>query len=313
MALDDMRLFARVAEAGSFTRAARELGMPKQTLSRRIAELEEALDVQLLHRTTRRLKPTEVGAAYALRCAEVVRLAEDADRAVTDARAAPSGTLRLTADPVFGEAFLPALVIEYARAWPAVQLEVVLTRRKVDLIEEGFDAAFRIGRSDAKGLTSTVLGPAKVRYCCSRAYLEGRKPPASPADLKRHECILVLHEGEPTRWPFVGPRGLELVAVDGRLRFNSFALAHQAALAGLGIAIFPEFTCHADVRAKRLVPVLDGFAPEVGGVTLVHPSARYLSARVGAFVDLAVRRLSATPWVSRGRSGGGAGRPRAPS
>lgn len=298
MALDDMRLFARVAEAGSFTRAARELGMPKQTLSRRIAELEEALDVQLLHRTTRRLKPTEVGAAYALRCAEVVRLAEDADRAVTDARAVPSGTLRITADPVFGEAFLPSLIIEYARAWPAVQVEAVLTRRKVDLVEEGFDVAFRIGRSEVKGLTSTVLGPAKVRYCCSRAYLKGRKPPASPADLKHHECILVLHEGEPTRWPFVGARGLELLSVEGRLRFNSFALAHEAALAGLGIAIFPEFTCVSDLRAKRLVPVLDAFAPEVGGVTLVHPSARYLSPRVGAFVDLAKQRLAGTPWVS---------------
>ena len=297
MALEDMRLFARVAEAGSFTRAARELGMPKQTLSRRIAELEDELDVQLLHRTTRRLRPTEVGAAYALRCAEVVRLAEDADRAVTDARAVPSGTLRLTADPVFGEAFLPSLIIEFARAWPQVHVEVLLTRRKVDLIEEGFDAAFRIGPTSQKGLTSTVLGAAQVLYCCSPSYLKRRAAPGRPEDLTGHECILVLHEGEPTRWPFIGPRGLVLQPVEGRLRFNSFALAHEAARAGLGIAIFPEFTCVSDLKTRRLVPVLDRFAPEVGGVSLVHPAARFLSARVKSFVELAHRRLADKPWV----------------
>jgi DNA-binding transcriptional LysR family regulator len=293
-----MRLFSRVVEAGSFTRAARTLGMPKQTLSRRIAELEQELGVQLLHRTTRSLKATEVGAAYALRCADVVRLAEEADRAVTDARAEPSGVLRVTADPVFGEAFLPSLVVEVARAWPSLQLEVVLTRRKVDLVEEGFDVAFRIGRTEHKGLTATLLGPAQVRYCCSRAYLKRRGAPKTPFELDRHDCILVLHEGEPVRWPFSGARGLELVPVDGRLRFNSFALARAAALGGLGIAIFPDFACAADVRARRLVTVLDDFAPEVGGVTLVHPAARYLSARVRAFVELAQRRLAGRPWVA---------------
>jgi len=292
-----MRLFARVVEAGSFTKAARGLGMPKQTLSRRIAELEAELDVQLLHRTTRSLKPTEAGAAYALRCAEIVRLAEDADRAVTDAKAEPAGVLRVTADPVFGEAFLPALIAELAREWPALQLEVVLTRRKVDLVEEGFDVAFRIGRVEHKGLTATVLGPAQVRYCCSREYLKRRGAPKTPKELARHDCILVTHEGEPVRWPFKSARGLELVAVDGRLRFNSQALAHAAALAGLGIAIFPEFTCAADLRSRRLVAVLDDVAPEVGGVTLVHPSGRYLSARVRTFVDLARQRLASAPWV----------------
>ncbi len=297
MALEDMKLFAHVVEAGSFTKAARALGVPKQTLSRRVAGLEEELDVQLLHRTTRSLKPTEAGAAYALRCAEIVRLADDADRTVREAREEPSGVLRLTADPVFGEAFLPALVTELARAWPSLQLEVVLTRRKVDLIEEGFDAAFRVGRIEHRGLTSTVLGPAQVRFCCSRAYLKRRGAPRTPAELRRHECILVTHESELVRWPFKGPRGLELVGVEGRLRFNSQRLAHEAALAGLGIALFPEFTCSADLRARRLVSVLDDLAPEVGGVTLVYPSARYLSARVRAFVDLAKRRLEAAPWV----------------
>lgn len=303
MKLEDMRLFAKVAEARSFTAAARSLGMPKQTLSRRVAELEEALDVQLLHRTTRRLHLTEVGAAYAERCAEIVRLAEEANHAVTEARQVPRGVLRVTADPVFGEAFLPGLLIEYARRWPEVQVEVVLTRRRVDLVEEGFDVAFRIGRVDEPALTARNLGPARVRYCASPAYVARKGAPASPEALAEHECILVVPEGVPVRWPFRGRKGDELVPVSGRLRFNSFALAHAAALAGLGIAIFPEFTCAEDLRRKRLVPVLEDWVVDAGAVWLVHPTARVLTARVQAFIELALEWLARKqPWVVHGPS-----------
>ena len=173
MKLEDMRLFARVAAARSFTGAARQLGIPKQTLSRRVAGLEHALGVRLLHRTTRRLYLTEVGAAYAERCDEVIRMAEEANRSVTDAGEVPKGTLRVTADPVFGEAFLGGVITEFARRWPEVHVEVVLTRRRVDLVEEGFDLAFRVGRVDDPALTATRLGPARVRYCASPRYLAG--------------------------------------------------------------------------------------------------------------------------------------------
>lgn len=312
MRLEDMRLFAKVAEAGSFTAAGRALGMPKQTVSRRVRELEEALDVQLLHRTTRRLHLTDVGAAYAERCAEIVRLADEANRAVTDARAQPRGVLKVTADPVFGEAFVTGLVVEYARRWPEVHVEVTLTRRRVDLVEEGFDVGFRVGDVADPALTATSLGPARVRYCASPTYLDERGAPRTPEDLEDHECLLVAGDGAPMRWPFRGKNGPTLVPVSGRLRSNSFALAHKAALAGLGIAIFPEFTCAEDLRAGRLVSVLDDHVVDAGGVWLVHPRARYLAARVRAFVDLARERLSSTPWVldaalhaARGSGGSG--------
>ncbi|MEW5848067.1 MAG: LysR family transcriptional regulator [Myxococcota bacterium] len=295
-----MRLFARVAEARSFTGAARQLGIPKQTLSRRIAELEEALDVQLIHRTTRKLHLTDVGAAYAERCAELVRLAEEANRAVTDTRQAPRGVLRVTADPVFGEAFVTGLVVEYAQRWPQVQVDVMLTRRHVDLVEEGFDVAFRIGRADDPALTATALGPARVRYCASPRYLARRGTPTSPEDLSRHECLPLVTDGTPQRWPFRGPKGPVLLPVPARLRFTSFAMAHAAALAGLGIAIFPEFACADDLRQGRLVPVLEDFVVDVGAVLLVHPTARYLTARVRTFVELAQERLARNPpWVVR--------------
>jgi DNA-binding transcriptional LysR family regulator len=302
MRLEDMRLFAKVAEARSFTAAARLLGMPKQTLSRRIAELEAALDVQLLHRTTRRLHLTDVGAAYAARCAEIVRMAEEANQVVTDTKQVPRGVLRVTADPVFGEAFVTGLVVEYARRWPDVQLDVVLTRRRVDLVEEGFDIAFRVGKVDEPGLTGTRLGPARVRYCASPGYLARQGTPRRPEDLRAHQCILVVSDGTQVRWPFRDPKGEALLPVSGRLRVNSFEMAREAALSGLGIAIFPEFACVEDLRRKRLVAVLDSFAAEVGSVWLLHPAQRYLAARVRTFVELAVQRLGkAPPWIVSGR------------
>jgi DNA-binding transcriptional LysR family regulator len=295
MTLEDMRLFAKVAEAQSFTAAAGILGMPKQTLSRRVAELEQELGVQLLLRTTRRLHLTDVGAAYAARCGEIVRLAEEANQAVTDTRQVPKGVLRVTADPVFGEAFVTGLIVEYASRWPEVQVEAVLTRRHVNLLEEGFDIAFRIGKVEDPALTATRLGPARVRYCASPAYLERRGVPSSPEELQKHECILVVSEGAPMRWPFRGPKGDMLVPVSGRLRFNSFAMAHAAALQGLGIAIFPEFACVADVQRGRLVPVLEEQGVDVGAVWLVHPVHRYLTARVRTFIELALQRLAQEP------------------
>lgn len=296
--LEDMRLFAAVAETKSFTAAAQRLAVPKQTLSRRVADLERALGVQLMHRTTRQLRLTPVGAAYAERCAEIARIAVEANRAVSDAQEKPSGTLRITADPVFGEAFLGELVIEYARRWPEVRVEVVLTRRRVDLVEEGFDIAFRIGDVDHPTLAGVRLGPARVRYCASPAYVAKRGKPKTPADLEQHDCIVVSSDGTSSRWPFAGKKGLSMVTISGRLTLTSFEIARTAAIAGLGVAIFPEFACARDVREKRLVPLLEDHCAEVGGVWLVHAARRFLPARARAFVDLTRERFAGDkPWL----------------
>jgi DNA-binding transcriptional LysR family regulator len=227
-----------------------------------------------------------------------VRLAEEANRAITDDAEQPKGVLRVTADPLFGETFLTPLILEYAERWPTVQVEVTLTQRRVDLVEEGFDVAFRIGKVDDPELSATDLGPARVRYCASRGYVARRGAPKTPKQLATHECVLVHAEGGSVKWPFRGARGLDLLPVTGRLRFNSFAMAKGAVLAGLGIAIFPEFACADDVRRKRLVPLLEDWLVDVGSVWLVHPTRRYLTARVRTFVDLARERLRReAPWA----------------
>lgn len=297
MYLDDMRLFSEVAQTKSFTAAAGRLGIPKQTLSRRIAQLETRLQVQLLQRTTRKVRLTEVGAAYASRCAEIVRLAEDADLAVTDTQQEPQGNLRITADPVFGEAFLTGLILEYAKRYPDVRTEVVLTRRKLDLIEEGIDVAFRIGLVDDPALTAICLGPARIRYCASPGYIRRRGAPKSPQMLDSHDCIVVASEGAQVHWPFSqdrirGGKTPKLIAVYGRMRMNSLSMARAAVLSGLGISIFPEFACAKDIARQRLVSVLDPYTVDVGGVWLAYPTNRYLAPRIKTFVALARERLA---------------------
>jgi DNA-binding transcriptional LysR family regulator len=311
--LDDMRLFARVAALGSFTRAAQQLGMPKQTLSRRVSDLERALGVRLMHRTTRLLRLSEAGAVYARRCAELVRLADDANRAVTDDDETPRGTLRVTADRVFGEAFVTDLLVEYARRWPEVRIDVTLTRRRVDLIEEGYDVAFRVGHVDDPALSGVRLGPARVRYCASPDYVARHGEPASPQDLARHACVVVTEGDAPVRWPFRGrsKRASALVSVRGQLRVDSFAMAHAAVLAGLGIAIFPEFACESDLRAGTLVDVLDAWRVDVGTVWLLHAARPFVTSRVRAFVELACARFAASgPWRVEAEERTRSGRPR---
>ena len=299
--LEDMRLFATVAEAKSFTGAARLLGMPKQTVSRRMAELERALGVDLMHRTTRKLRLTDAGAAYAQRCGEIARLAEEANRAASDVHEVPRGTLRITADPVFGDAFLAALVNEYAARWPETRVEVVLTRRRVDLIEERFDAAFRVGRPDDGALTAIELGAARVLYCASPAYVARRGAPSKPAELADHDC-LVVSDGGPMRWPVPASRGTTLVSVSARLVFSSLSMAHAAASAGLGVALFPEFVCADDLRHRRLVQGLGKSAVDVGSIWLLYPGARFVPARVRAFVELARERFTNPPWLSSAKT-----------
>ena len=290
--LDDMRLFARIAEAETLTAAARVLGMPKQTVSRRLADLENALGVPLVARTTRSLRLTDVGRAYATRCAEVARLAREANLSVSSEHDEPSGTLRITADPTFGHALLPDLVAAYANRHREVRVEVQLTNRIVDLVEEGFDAAFRVGHLDDSSLVSRRLGAARLVLCASPAYLQERGIPRGPADLERHDCIELSPQGGPTRWPLAGPGGIEAVTVTGRIRVTGIPMAQRAALAGLGIAALPRFACADDLRDGRLVPVLETWSAEVGGVFVVYPAHRILTARVRALVDLAAEHFA---------------------
>ncbi len=297
MRLDDMQVFVKVVEAGSFTGAGRLLGLPKSTVSRRVAELEASLGVRLLERTTRRLRLTEVGETYHVACARVMAEAEAALAAVIEARRAPHGVLRITAPQVFGEAFLTPVIAAFLAAWPAVEVDVVLTDKVLDLVATRIDLAIRAGTMPDSSFIARRLGSADSICCASPAYLAARGEPRVPTDLEDHDCLMLRIGGQKPRWTFTGPEGEISVLAEGRFRVNSFPMVHQATLAGLGVARMPTFLAAEDLRSGRLVSVLDGYRSVAGNLYAVFPSNRHLSPKVRAFLDLLVERFSeAPPW-----------------
>ena len=293
ISLDDMRVFSHVAKAGSFTKAAKALSMPKQTVSRRVLKLENALNVQLIHRTTRSMRLTEAGEAYAARCAELVEIAAAANRDIgarTSARVA--GRLRISADQTFARFFLFDVIDRYLAENPDVTVDLLVTARQVNLVEEGFDAAIRIGSLEDSSLVARRLGPADIRYCASPAYLGRHGTPETPLDLRAHQCIVQRLHTDPPRWPFRGKKGPDLIPVAGRLQVNDVEFAVQATLAGHGIAVLPAFLAEAHISEGRLLPVLDEYRiRDFGGIYIVHPNERHSPPKLRAFVDLATTLL----------------------
>jgi DNA-binding transcriptional LysR family regulator len=292
--LNDVIVFARVARERSFTRAARALGMPKSTVSERVARLEAKLGVRLLERTTRSLRLTASGTAYFARVSRIALELEEADAAVTAAHQTPRGVLRVASPLLFAQVFLADVVSEYLTRYPDVQVELVVADRAFDLLEEDLDVAVHVvGAMDVQ-IVARKLGIGD-RYCvASPAYLAARGSPASPSELADHDC-LVSGATRQVMWAFDKDGGTHSVSVVARYVVSSIELVHRAALAGHGVAVLPSFLCANDVAAGKLAVVLEGWSPGEVAVHLVYPSHRHLSARVRAFVDLVVERLPSFP------------------
>jgi DNA-binding transcriptional LysR family regulator len=309
--LNDIVVFARVARERSFTKAARALGMPKSTVSERVARLETKLGVRLLERTTRSLRLTPSGTAYFARVSRIVQELDDAESAVTAAHAMPRGLLRVGSPLLFAQVFLADVVSEYLARYPDVQVEMVVADRAFDLLEEGLDVAVHVlGAMDAQHV-ARKLGIGERQCVASPSYLDLTGKPAVPSDLSAHDCLV----NGPTRrltWTFDKAGASQAVAIVARYAVSSVELVHRAALAGHGIAVLPSFLCANDLERGKLVRVLDGWSPGEVSVHLVYPSGRHLSARVRAFVDLVVERLpsfpSFTPTLGRAHAGDVVGR-----
>ncbi len=290
--IGQIHLFVRVVEAGGFTAAARELGVPKSTVSRQIARLEDRLGVRLLERTTRALRTTEVGQAFYERCGRIVGDLAEAEAAVTQAQVVPQGTLRVSAPLTFGYLFLGDLVAAFMVAYPDVQVEVHLSDRKVDLIEEGYDLAIRAGTLSDSSMIARRLGSAESVLCASPAYLEAHGTPATPDDLKHHACLLYEYQS-PSSWRV----GDVTVPVSGRLVSNNGDILRAAAVAGLGIVNAPRFIVARELVEGRLVSILQEHLRQNAGIWAIYPHNRHLSAKVRAFVDFAVDYFGeVAPW-----------------
>jgi len=296
--LQAMTVFAKVVEQGSFARAADRLSISTSACSRLVADLEAHLETRLLNRTTRRLSLTESGQGFYERCVQLLADLDDAERAATESTASPRGTLRLTTSINFGVRHVSPAIGEFLLKYPAVKFDVSLSDRIVDLVEEGYDLAIRIGSAGGETVVARKLGEARMVACASPAYLKAHGAPKTPEDLARHSCL--TYEYMPVRnvWPFRGKDGREhAIRVTGPLHSNNGDLLAAAAVAGVGIAYEPEFILGPDVKAGRLLPILTSYTAPLGPIYAVYPSRRYLTAKVRTFVDFLGQRFANARWA----------------
>jgi DNA-binding transcriptional LysR family regulator len=300
--LNDIMVFARVIEAGSFTAAARLLGMPKTTVSRRIAALEREVGVRLLQRTTRSLNVTDAGRLYYEESSQALRTIEDANLRLAEASTEPSGTIRVSAPVGFGGFFLSSTIVDFLATYPKTKVELRLTDDTLNLIENGIDLSFRTGILPDSTLIARKLGATHRVLCASPDYLARYGVPAAPADLVRHRCVIAGPSTAGAHWVLEGPHGQETVTVSGRFAANEMQAVIAAAIAGHGIAQLPHQVAETHVGDGRLRRVLDGYATPAGGLYAVYPSSRHVSPSVKAFVELAAERLAATGTSEDGKA-----------
>jgi DNA-binding transcriptional LysR family regulator len=285
--LNAVAVFAKVVELKNFRAAARALDIPRSTVSLRVAQLEDRLGVRLLERTTRSLRLTDAGSAYYRTVTPALEALHAAERGVDERKARPSGALRITTTVEGGQLMLAPIAAEYMRRYPEVQLHIELTDRHVDLVEEGFDLALRMGKLPDSSLVARKLSPiGRLRVYASPDYLSRRGEPRRPQLLAKHDCLIMTSHREPTTWTFEVRRKPLRIAVRPRASANSFVLLRELAVAGLGIARLPDNAAESSVRAGALRAVLDAFAPPPMPWHAVFPSARYRSPKLRALLDL---------------------------
>ena len=287
-----METFVRIVEAGSLTRAADALQTSSPSVVRGLAALENALGVRLLNRTTRRLSLTDEGREYYERCKRVLAEVEDAETALSARRAAPKGRLRVTASVLFGRLRVAPLVAEFLARHEAVQVELLLLDRVVDLVEEGIDVGVRIGHLPESSLVAVPVGETRRIVCAAPGYLRKAGTPAQPRDLAQHRCITFSGVSD-SEWSF-GGRPPQRVPVRAALTTNQVDAAIDACVRGIGCGQFLCYQVQPLLDAGRLRRVLRDHEPDAAPIHVVYPHARLLSSNARAFVDFAVPRLRRT-------------------
>jgi DNA-binding transcriptional LysR family regulator len=292
----DMRLFVRVVEAGSLSAAAERLEIAKSAASRRLAELETRLGVELLHRSTRRMRLTESGQAYYEHCVRILADVEEAEQSISRAHGALRGRLRVALPLSFGLLQLAPLIEAFMRRHPELAFDLDFNDRQVDLLQEGVDVAIRIANLTDSSLIARRLAGIRHLVCASPDYLAAAGVPRRPADLARHACLVYGNSANPDVWHYHGPTGeAGSVRVPTRLRANNGDMLVMAARAGQGIVMVPTFFLHESLIAGDLVPVLTDYSwPELS-VHALYPPTRHLSTRARAFVDYMAEAMAGTP------------------
>jgi DNA-binding transcriptional LysR family regulator len=289
--LDSMRAFTQVVEAGGFAAAARQMSLSRSAVNKLVINLEEHLQTQLLQRTTRQVSPTDAGRAYYDRCLAILADLEEAELALTRLHQEPRGSLRINAPMTFGTLHLAPLLVEFMALYPDLHVELVLNDRRIDPIEEGFDVTVRIAaQPPGAGLIAHVLAACPLVVCAAPAYLQRQGLPTHPSDLKHHACLHYGHRAQDNSWT-LGTEPSHTVTIHGPLCCNNGEVLRVAALAGLGIAMLPDFIVGADLQQDHLRPILADYPPPAITIYALYPVNRHLSAKVTRLVEFLASRL----------------------
>ncbi|MEO1331142.1 MAG: LysR substrate-binding domain-containing protein [Pseudomonadota bacterium] len=291
----ELKALVAVIETGSFAAAARELSQSRSTTNRLVISLEQRLKVQLLNRSTRQMSITSEGRAFCERARRILDDLAEAETCVTEASDAAVGQLRIGAPLTFGGLNISADVTEFMRRHPQLEVELNLETRMIDPVAEGYDVLVRVAEPD-EGTTLVDHRIASFRYvaCASPDYLARAGAPERPEDLGRHTLIQYRRVGETPQWTFAGPDGPISVSVRPALCSNNFDPVRDAAIAGLGVAVLPEFAIRDDLSADVLRRVLTGYALPERMLQVIYPPSRHLSAKVRLFTDFLEARYGAS-------------------
>lgn len=281
----EIESFVAVAQLGSFVKAADKLGVSKAMVSRNVSELESRLGVRLMQRTTRRLSLSEAGVEYLQRCVQILGELADANASISAKAVQAQGVLKVTAPLTFGIRHMAPLWGEFLRVHPRVELEVNLNDRLVDLIEEGYDLAVRIGQLPSTSAIARRIASTRLMLCASPRYLQQAPPIMALQDVTRHDVIAYSYLATGEQWHFTGPGGARHIEVHPRLRSNNGDTCRAAALADQGIVFQPSFLVGDDVKAGRLVEILPQYAGPELDIHVLYPSRLHLSHKVRAMVD----------------------------
>jgi DNA-binding transcriptional LysR family regulator len=294
--LASIRAFTKTVERGSFSTAGRDLRLSRSAISKYVRELEEALGVQLLNRTTRSVSPTENGQAYYERCTAILADLEEADVAVTQLQAEPRGLLRVNAPMSFGTLHLGRAMADFMAKYPDLKVQLVLSDQLIDPVQEGFEVTLRIAELGSSNLIARKLVPANRVICASPAYLARRGTPSHPRELRNHDCLSYGYLATGNQWKLTGLDGDHWIQIPWTLCANNAEPLRDAALAGNGIALLPTFIAGADLQEGRLVAILSDYKAPALSLYAVYPPTRHLSAKVRLFIDFLVERFGARPY-----------------
>jgi DNA-binding transcriptional LysR family regulator len=295
--LNEVAVFTKVAEAGNFTRAAKLLGLPRATVSRKVSRLEDELGVRLLQRTTRKLSLTDAGREYYLNCSNALAEIKHANEQITESQQSPSGVLRIAAPLASQRGFMSDWITEFLLLHENITAEISLSDDMVDLIEDRIDIAFRAGKLEDSSLIARQLGETQLVLCASPDYLKGSPEIHGIKDLKHHTGILFGIGGEAKAWRLGKTRRKHIVQMKARVVVNSMEFAINACLKGLGIALLPVPMISDYIANNDLQLVLKDYASETGGLYVIYPSRHHLSATAKAFLDFVrVKKDAGLPW-----------------